>query len=266
MLRRLNCSDRNRVLQYILDHEIELVMVYGNVLVFGLENQPGIRRCADYYGYFEGDELKGFIAFYNLGSCIPHYSDDRAIPEFAELMKMKQFEVVLGMKPIVQPIVDALTPVKPFKTIDEEMYMTNPQHRPYANDRFTITEANADDDIQLAFFAQVSIECFNDQTTPEKEREIIRQKPRDEEFLVACLEGKPVAQAIVHGYTPNYGQIGAVATLPAYRGMGAAKTVVSRICDCIIGKNRIPALFVRKSNTPAVKVYQSLGFQNDSVK
>jgi predicted GNAT family acetyltransferase len=262
MLRLLNCSDRDRVLQYILDHEIELVMVYGNVLIFGLENQPGIMRCADYYGYFDGDELKGFIAFYNMGSCIPHYSDDRAIPFFVELMKDRQFEVVLGMKHIIQPVIDALTPAKPYKSIDEEMYMTNPQHRPYTNDHLTIVEPNADDDEQLAFFVRAAKECFNEVTTPEKERESIRRKPRDEELLIACLEGKSISQALVHGYTPHYGQIGGVATLLAYRGMGAAKTVVSRICECIIKKKCIPTLFVRKNNTPAVKAYEALGFQN----
>lgn len=262
MLKLLDCSYREIVLDYILAHEIELVMIYGNVLAFGLKNHPEIKRCADYYGYFEGEKLKGFIAFYNLGSCIPHYSDPRAIAEFVELMKTRSFEVVIGMHHIVKPIMDQLQSSKPCKGIDEEMYMVNEDFKPYSNQDFTVRSIDAKDERDMNFCARIRRECFDEKATPEEQREFIRQKPNDEEFLLACHKGEPIAQAIVHGYTPHYAQIGAVGTLPEHRSKGASKAVVSRICQCIVNKKRIPSLMVRKNNAPAVKVYETLGFKN----
>lgn len=261
MIQKLDCAHKEMVLQYIMDHEIELVMIYGNVITCGLENQPGIRRCADYYGYFDEGALKGLIAFYNLGSCIPHYTDPKAIPEFAKLMKERSFDVALGMTYIIKPLTDHLQAEKPHSYIDEEMYMVNSAFQPYENGALELHDADASDEEQMAFCARIRKECFDENTTVQEQRDIVMQKNKEEDYLIAYEVGKPIAQAVVHGYTPQYGQIGAVGTLPEFRNRGASKRVVSGLCQRIISKGRIPTLFVRLNNAPAVKVYQSLGFK-----
>ncbi|WP_291561459.1 MULTISPECIES: GNAT family N-acetyltransferase [unclassified Clostridium] len=55
-------------------------------------------------------------------------------------------------------------------------------------------------------------------------------------------------------------QIGGVFTLPEVRGNGYAKAMVSKICDNIIAREKIPTLMVSNANVPAVKAYKSLGF------
>ncbi len=57
--------------------------------------------------------------------------------------------------------------------------------------------------------------------------------------------------------------IGGVYTLLEYRNKGYARSVISKIIQNCIIKNNI-TLFVRKDNYPAIKLYNSMGFKNNS--
>ncbi len=73
MIRLLEQSDKQIILEYLERNEIETSFLYPNIIEFGVENKKDVRRCANYYGLFYDNILKGILPFYNLGSCIPHY-------------------------------------------------------------------------------------------------------------------------------------------------------------------------------------------------
>jgi hypothetical protein len=69
MIRSLTQSDKPAVLEYLNRNEIETSFLYANVIEFGIENKRELRRCADYYGFFNEKSLKGiFRGIFRLSS------------------------------------------------------------------------------------------------------------------------------------------------------------------------------------------------------
>lgn len=108
MIRLLTQSDKQIILEYIERNEIETSFLYANIVEFGVENRKDMGRCGDYYGLFDGEVLKGIIPFYNLGSCTPHYEVGEAVPLFAELIKQRKFDSLLGMHKIIKPLYEEI--------------------------------------------------------------------------------------------------------------------------------------------------------------
>jgi len=131
MIRRLDNRDRELCMAYIRSHEHETTFLHGNVLDIGLENDPSVRRCADYFGWFETDPstgcetLHGILPFYNLGSCIPHWDSNAAVEPFLALMRERPFEVLLGMRHVVEPFVQGLEGTRAIRERDDSWYMVN---------------------------------------------------------------------------------------------------------------------------------------------
>lgn len=261
MIRLLTQADKGMVLEYLARNEIETSFLYANVIEFGMDNNPDIRRCGDYYGYFEGKALKGILPLYNLGSCIPHYELDAAVPLFADIMKERYFEFLLGMQKHIKPLYDAIKDYKEVESFSESSYFVNKNFKPLtlegvkfvnANGRFTEEAA--------AFILQARQKGFGQDTTIEEVKRSLVQRGEEEEFLVMEKYGRMVAQACIQTYTPAISQIGAVYTAEEERGKGYAKAIVSEMCRRIIAKGKIPTLTVKKNNTPAVRAYTALGF------
>ena len=61
MIRLLTQSDKEKIMDYIGRNELETSFLYANVIEFGIDNNPDMRRCGDYYGFFEGEELRGIL-------------------------------------------------------------------------------------------------------------------------------------------------------------------------------------------------------------
>lgn len=262
MIRLLRQSDESMVLKYLERNEIETCFLYGNITQFGLENRKEMRRCADYYGYFDGALLKGLISFYNLGSCIPHYEDMNAVPLFIELMKEKNFEFLMGMQKIIKPLYEEIKAYKEINTYSESYYFTNRNFKPFILENLNFIDVKGKIKDQVVdFIVHARANGFNQPMTIKEARDSIIQRGEEEVFIMAQSEGKLVAQAAVQTYTPHMNQIGAVFTLEEERGKGYCKATVSEICKRIIDRGKIPTLSVKKENTPAVKAYEALGFE-----
>jgi predicted GNAT family acetyltransferase len=82
-----------------------------------------------------------------------------------------------------------------------------------------------------------------------------------QEIYYAVLEGMPVAKAGTNARGIEYDQIGGVFVSPAYRNRGFARQVLTHLLKSIFLQGRKPCLFVKKSNSPALGLYRSLGFQ-----
>ena len=80
------------------------------------------------------------------------------------------------------------------------------------------------------------------------------------EYLGIRHEGRLVAMAGERLHLPGHTEISAVCTHPQYRGRGFAQMLMSVLIDRIIARNETPFLHVRAHNTPAIRVYEALGF------
>lgn len=263
MVRLLTQADEKMIMDYLARNEIETSFLYANVVEFGVDNNKEIRRCADYYGFFKGDELKGILPFYNLGSCIPHYEDKEAILPFSELMKERYFEFLLGMSKIIRPLYEEIKNYKEIKSCDESSYFVNKNFKPIVLKGMTFIDAKQDDSgraIDLIMEARVI--GFKQEVTWEEAVKSLVQRGEEEEYIIAEKDGMLVSQACVQTYTPGINQIGSVYTSETARGNGYCKAVVSELCRRIIAKGKTPTLSVKKNNTPAVRAYTALGFEN----
>ena len=263
MIRLLTQDDKKIILEYLQRNEIETSFLYANIIEFGVDNIQDIRRCADYYGFFNGKVLKGILPFYNLGSCIPHYEDAAAVPLFAEIMKDRKFEFLLGMENVIKPLYEEIKSYKEINGYDESSYFTNRNFKPFilGGVDFINADGISNEDV-VDFILDGRINGFNQFSTREDIRKTLIQRGEEEEFIIAEKDGKMVAQACVQTYTPQINQIGGVYTIKDERGKGYCKAIVSEMCSRIIAKNKVPTLSVKKNNIPAVKAYTALGFQH----
>lgn len=109
----------------------------------------------------------------------------------------------------------------------------------------------------LSGVAKIEQECFS-QPWSEKALEILLSD--NAVAVVAVLDGEAVAYA---GMTSvlDEGQITNVATLPSYRRRGFSRAVLEELI-ARAGEKGISSIFLeaRVSNTPALSLYESLGF------
>jgi predicted GNAT family acetyltransferase len=72
--------------------------------------------------------------------------------------------------------------------------------------------------------------------------------------------GRLVAMAGERMRVPGYVELSAICTLPSSRQRGFAGLLVQHLMRCALQRGEIPFLHVAVANTPAVTLYQKLGF------
>lgn len=263
MIRILTQADKEVILEYLKRNEIETSFLYANVIEFGVDNDRNIRRCADYYGFFDGELLKGILPFYNLGSCIPHFETVDAVPLFAEVMRERNFEFLLGMQSVIKPLYEEIKAYKEIYTYDESSYFINKNFKPYRLDgvNYIIANGTASDRV-VDFVLEARVKGFNQTAEREDLRKSIIQRGEEEKFIFLEKDSRIIAQACIQAYTSTINQIGAVYTTEEERGKGYCKAIVSELCRRAIDKGKMPTLSVKKKNLPAVKAYTALGFEH----
>jgi len=262
MIRLLNQGDKEIVLQYLEKHSIETTFLTGNVKNFGLDNNKQVRRCGDYYGFFQGNALRGILPFYNLGSCIPHYDSSSAIPYFVNLLKEKDFTHLLGMESIIKPLYEEIKDSKVTEEYSEDSYYINNDFKPFVLEDIAIKEADSEDTDMVNFYQRAVTEGFHQKKSIEDIIKTLKQRPKDEDFIFLLKDNLLSAQGCIQTTTDKIEQIGGVFTAVEARGNGYCKAVVSELCRRIILRGKTPTLMVTKTNTPAVKAYNSLGFKH----
>lgn len=262
MIRPLNECDRAIVFDYLNRYEEETAFLIGNILQFGMANRRDMMRCGDYFGYFEGIALKGIIAFFNMGTCVPHFESEGAVANFADLMIRRSFSVILGMDRIVRPIFDMIRHYKSLKEFEECSYLVNNNFKSFKLEGTEYLDVSRDSDFKLiSFVRKAYLRGFGIEYTLEGAKLLLSQRNEEENFLILSKEGKYLAQACIQAFTYSTEQIGAVYTLEEERGKGYGKAVVSELCERIINRGKLPTLIVNKSNFPAVNAYKALGFE-----
>jgi ribosomal protein S18 acetylase RimI-like enzyme len=262
LLKLLNDLDRDEIFEYLNRNEEEAEFLIGNAMQFGISNNGDMLRCGDYFGYFEGDTLKGIIAFYNIGSCIPHYESPGAIPYFCQLMLMRRFGMLLGADRLIRPLFEAVRHSKYLRDIEECIYCVNSSPIQFSIEGAEIYEVTeAADSSVLEFVRNAYLHGFGAGRSIEDTRLLLSQKGEQEDFLLLSVDNRFVAQACIQAYTDSTCQIGAVYTLEEERGKGYAKAIVSELCRRIAERGKLPTLMVNKYNIPALRAYKALGFE-----
>jgi ribosomal protein S18 acetylase RimI-like enzyme len=80
------------------------------------------------------------------------------------------------------------------------------------------------------------------------------------EYLGVFEDGELIAMAGERLQTPAFTEVSAVCTHPSARGRGWAAALSHRVATGILARGQTPLLHVRKSNEPARRVYERLGF------
>ncbi len=262
MFRYLNEWDRTVLLDYLMKNEEEAAFLIGNVQQFGITNMSGILRCGDYFGYFNGDTLKGVIAFYNIGNCFLHYDSEEAVDYFFRLMEMRRFSILLGVDRLIKPILGRIRHSRYIREIEECSYCVNKDFKPFSLEGIRFVNIFEDIDIEVInFIRKAYLNGFGAERSIEGTKLLLSQRGDEEEFIILSKGNRLMAQACIQTSTDNTSQIGAVYTLEEERGKGYGKAVVSELCERIIKKGKTPTLIVNKQNTPALSAYKALGFE-----
>ncbi|WP_425060358.1 GNAT family N-acetyltransferase [Sporomusa carbonis] len=235
----------------------------GNLDKFGIENDKISRRCGDYYGYFEEGKLKGVLTFFNLGSVMPHFESSGAVNAFAEIMRQRKFEVVAGMKYVVEPLFQAVVQHKKVLAYEDSYYFVNNKFNPYTMqcDGLIADAEQVDRSLAIDFVVEAYRQGFRRRFNREMAAKMLDERAAGEDFIFLLTDGKPRAQAAIQVITSRIKQIGGVYTSEDSRGRGYCKALVSELCRRIIASGKTPTLMSRKDNIPAVKAYQAVGFE-----
>ncbi|SDF56538.1 GNAT family N-acetyltransferase [Sporomusa acidovorans] len=262
MIRLLTSDDLPAVDAYLERNYMETAFLSGNLSRYGIENDRLSRRTGDYYGFFANSELQGMLTFYNLGSVVPHFETTAAIRDFVMLLRQRKFEVLVGMKKIVEPLSLALNQYKQIQDRDDSYYFVN-----YAGKPFSLPDAHQIADVEtirqslaLNFVVEAYREGFKRRFNSELAARLIEDRGQEEAFIFLLVDGMPAAQAMIQVTTGRIGQIGGVYTSESSRGKGYCKALVAELCRRIYSLGKIPTLMVRKDNSPAIRAYQALGF------
>ncbi|TWH47843.1 GNAT family N-acetyltransferase [Sporomusa sp. KB1] len=262
MIRLLTGDDNPEVKAYLERNYMETALLSGNLARCGIDNDRMSRRAGDYYGYFSAGRLEGILAFFNLGNVVPHFEAAKAIGSFIEIMRQRRFEVLVGMKRLVEPLCLALAPYKKVRDCENSYYLVNHEIRPYSLDcvhQIAAVEA-VDREMALTFIVEAYRQGFKRRFNQELAVKLIEDRGPEETLLFLLINKMPVAQAIIQVATGRINQIGGVYTSEHSRGKGYCKALVAELCGQIHAAGKIPTLMVRKDNSPAVRAYQALGF------
>ncbi|MBU5438733.1 GNAT family N-acetyltransferase [Tissierella sp. MSJ-40] len=103
-------------------------------------------------------------------------------------------------------------------------------------------------------------DCFNINTTIDKQIEIAREYILSDNFYVWKVGNKIVSMANIAHRSPRHGRINEVYTPLSQRKKGYASALVSEISKIIYRENRIPMLYTDLSNPASNKAYKNVGF------
>lgn len=263
--RLLRNGDMNIVMNYLEKRHIECIFIIDSIEKYGLENDMLSKKNGDYYGYFNEGNLMGIFSFTNMGSFTCYYDDDRVLNKVDLLKAVKRYKpkYMLGMERIIRPLWKRLEKTFKWYQYDECYYMILDKDRfeVFHTDNEIINAKNYDFSKSIDFLIEVEKAFNRKPKTINELKNTVYERIGEEEYLYLIDKGKIVSQAVIKTTTSNINQIEGVYTLPKYRCNGYAKALVSKLCNNIIERSKVPALIVSKSNDAAKKAYENIGFE-----
>lgn len=259
---RLRRDDLHSVFEYLARSPIENVAMMGTLMEEGL---PG-SGYREFVGIRDGASWRAVACF--SGDISLFATDDQAIDMVAEY--------ALRRAPIIPRIIAR-------KDIVDRFWLTL-QRAPYPLqfDRlqlvYTLDPADlkaepeprmrlarmdeAEDVARLASamsYEEIQMDPYRDH--PLSYLRLIEQRIRLERYYVLEDEGQIKFQVHLNSITPYAGQITGVYTPQAFRRQGWAHRGMGEFCKLALARAPQLCLFVNDFNTPAIRLYESLGFK-----
>lgn len=256
MIRELTQQDQQTILDFAYQREQENLFVIGS-----FDFLPEPFKTNVYLGYFEDDQLVGLGTYFGLWSDIQISTQssevhNALVDEY--MQRDKPVEYVVGFKQYALQTIERLRKhgIVPKVINEETVYLLT---RATFNNLSTgeATKATAADVDEI-----IRLEYRVEGTAPETEvtqTERNRILPNNEWVLRKA--GQIISKANIQGFSKHYAQIGGVLTHPEHQSQGYARQTVSAVCQHWLDQGKEIILFVKNENAPAIKVYQSLGFQ-----
>ncbi len=232
---------------------------------FGIANRGHLFQ-GDYYGAFEGRDLRGVACLYNFGSMLLYAPDERLMPELAVHMAglKRRPRVLMSRADWAEEVLARLGErgILPEKTEDQAYMVLGKEDflpRPGPATRFA---GPADLGTLRKLHRAFHIEYFG-RYTEEDDRMggMAESRMEGAGISVAEFSGEIVAKAEVLVRTDRTELIGGVFTLPKHRGKGFSKACMSLLVDRILRSRKQACLNVARNNLPALRVYRGLGFK-----
>ena len=202
---------------------------------------------------------------FNDGNCMIHAASEpdlmRFVPELNEV-SFHTLWILGGGRSIARQINEALG--LRAKVVDHLMMIQRRPPQPEADESLEFRDISTDpyEPEYLEAACRLLKACFHYTPSQQLFAQRIAERLPEEIYLLARYQGVWAAQAHIQAWTPRYGHIGGVATLPAYGGRGIGRKVTSRLCRYIHESGRLPTLTVRTDNLPALSMYRRLGFED----
>lgn len=92
-------------------------------------------------------------------------------------------------------------------------------------------------------------------------RKRVRELIVNQRALVRIVDGQIAFKCEFSGVTSRAIQLMGVWTAPAFRGQGMAREGLAEVCGWVLEQKKSVTLFVNDFNTPAIQLYESLGFE-----
>ncbi|SHJ84830.1 GNAT family N-acetyltransferase [Paramaledivibacter caminithermalis] len=262
----LRNKDMDLVMCYLEKRHFESTFIIDSIEKYGLENNMLYKKNGDYYGYFRDGKLMGIFSFNNMGSFTCYYDDDKVLNKVVLLKAVKKYKpkYIFGIERIIKPLWTRLEKTFKFYKYDECSYMilNKNNFKSFSTDKKIINAKNYDFSKSIDFLIEVEKAFERNPKTINELKNSVYERIGDEEYLYLLDKGEIVAQAVIKTTTSRINQIEGVYTLPKHRGNGYAKAIVSKLCQNIIDKKKIPALIVSKKNDAAIQTYRKIGFEN----
>ncbi|MFP3896925.1 MAG: GNAT family N-acetyltransferase [Anaerolineales bacterium] len=265
MLQRLGSEHGQEIEDYLRTHAQENILVLSDLM----HPNNVDRRWDDplsCIGYRTEEGVIAVQAFYRYGRWFPHYVDENALAPMIEDMMSRRVRWLLGVRRVVDPIIERLKSGAFVLDYDEKDYlyytdagMLRP-HPLHGVRRATRQDVEAIAQMRFAF------ECEYFDTPPARINRswctYIAERYVERGAFVAERLGRIVSMAAVEATIPQLSQIGAVYTRREYRNMGLARGVVSGLCEEELCHKERVTLTVGVDNEPALKAYADLGFRH----
>lgn len=266
MRRLLHRKDIGRLTAFLMREEAANTFMLGNLLYYGVEDDPRIMRCGDYWGFFRGDELAGVVAFFNNSQCMVYYTDDSVIRPICEEITANPVRLVLGSDRCVKPMAPLLRGVPGRMVVRSQLFMLHGGGAVPAGSMPALEYEDAKRRAGSRAVQDFIMRCMKDgfgyNISRGTVKRLLREKTEFEHYLLAKADGKYVAQAHIQTRTPGYCQIGGVCSLPEERHRGYARAVMLELMAMVAKDGgRKACLVVNDDNTAARRLYDGLGFQ-----
>lgn len=257
MIRKLTPKNRQLILDFIYLREEENLFITG---AFERLKDPFATNF--FYGWFEGEKLLGLAVYFSQYKNLNINAQDekivRALTDHLIAQKYKLQDLAC-FRHYAEIIIDQLEKkhgMTPKKINHETVFKL---FKKDFNDFSTGAEETAQDSDrkELVLFERLMFK--GGLKTPITKNELDRIILH-EQFLIRKNK-KIISAAHISGLSKHFFQIGGVGTLEAYRNQGLAKQVVSALCKTFLAQGKTGLLFTRNDNSPAQKIYKTLGFK-----